>query len=74
MGSNNSHVASLPKADLARYMFAQVHRIQDNPEAVQRALAVVMPFVPFDLLQMRVSERALNGGEFDVEKFCKGLM
>lgn len=74
MGINNSRVANLPKADLARYIFAQVNRVKDNPEAMQRALAVVMPYVPFDLLQMRVSERALNGGEFDVEKFCKGLM
>lgn len=70
------HIAHLTKPDLARYIFAQLDRIKDKPEAVQRALASVLPFVPFEMVQMRLSDMSVHVGEFDVremEKLCKGM-
>ncbi|KAG6118761.1 hypothetical protein E4U13_008302 [Claviceps humidiphila] len=71
MGVYDEQVAELSKPDLARYIFEQVDRMRDNPEAMQQALASVQSHVPLDLLQTRVSEAAQNDEEYDMDSFCK---
>ncbi|KAG5940842.1 hypothetical protein E4U59_002186 [Claviceps monticola] len=71
MGVYDEQAAELSKPDLARYIFEQVDRIKDDPEAVQQALATMQSHVPLDLLRTRVSEAVQNDEEYDMDSFCK---
>lgn len=55
-GINPAHVATLSKPDLVQYVLGRVEQIQKVPEALQRTLALMKPYMPYDLMKKQLSE------------------